>query len=336
MEDQKRYIDLIERYIANLATPDEISSLIVWITREESQQNSYLKSELLFETINDKSPDVDPHRREELRLEAQALLKRMQKRPTLNPIQRLWRVAAVAIIVVTLSLGGYFVWNSQMHRQTELQYTSYENTQSVPRLVELPDGSIVTLNAQSSIKIDNQYNDTIRRVTLVGQALFEVKPNKTKPFIVAASQMSVRVLGTTFDVKSYADEQQMSVTVVEGKVLVDVDIDKLRLPLTTSRKVVINRSTGEFDKITVDERNAVPWVKGMLCFEDELLVDVVRHINRVYNSNVVIEGTVNSRISGMHDNKSLEAVLDAICYTSSMQYRRDSTKIIIFKTPNKK
>ena len=145
---------------------------------------------------------------------------------------------------------------------------------------------------------------------------------RLQTFIVRTARFDVRVLGTCFDVKAYSSDEVVSVDVESGKV--QVDLPEAMMRLQAKEQVSINTLSGEYSKRR-DERDVAVWRKGGLRFSSTPVRDVAKELERMYNCRITFaEGQeFNNLISGEHENKSLEAVLQSMEYTSVIRYRKE-------------
>lgn len=154
--------------------------------------------------------------------------------------------------------------------------------------VRLPDGTMVWLNAASSLKYPSSFiNPKHRIVELTGEAYFEVTSDKSHPFFVKTARQNVEVLGTHFNVKAYPEENLVRTTLVEGSVKVSTATQsKLIKPgeqisLTEKEELLI---------ATIDTRQAIAWKNDEFMFDDEPIEQVMNTIGRWYNIQVVYKG----------------------------------------------
>jgi transmembrane sensor len=132
---------------------------------------------------------------------------------------------------------------------------------------KLPDGTIVTLNSESEINYTDGFGDNVRFVNLKGEAYFNVAHNEEKPFIVKTGDIATEVLGTSFNVHAFPDENTMTVAVVEGKVKVIMENEYAsHIILEPREKLTINRSTYHSIKTGFDHTAEVGWKDGILFF----------------------------------------------------------------------
>ena len=157
--------------------------------------------------------------------------------------------------------------------------------------VKLPDGTMVWLNAASSLKYAaNLMDHGKRRVTLQGEAYFQVAKDKAHPFIVESGSQQVEVLGTEFNVNAYKDEKVFRTTLLEGSVrLSDNGQAKVMVPGIQARN-----SNGQITMTTVDTELAVACKNNNFIFDRVPIEEIMRMIARWYNVEVIYQGDVPS------------------------------------------
>lgn len=170
----------------------------------------------------------------------------------------------------------------------EIQY----NTLVVPRgsqiaSIVLSDGSIVFLNAASSLRYPVSFNGNERRVEIQGEAYFEVTKDPKKKFIVSSGGITTEVLGTHFNVNTYPDESTMKVTLLEGSVKVSGGLSKL--VIRPGDQVAFTKGVMQLNQ-SVDVDQVMAWKNGLFNFKDADLPTVLRQLERWYDIQVVYEG----------------------------------------------
>jgi transmembrane sensor len=170
---------------------------------------------------------------------------------------------------------------------------------SMPIDMTLSDGSRVWLNAGSSIKYPVSFNDNERRVSMTGEAYFEIAHNASKPFIVEKDAVHVQVLGTKFNVNAYEDEDAMKVTLLEGSVqcaagsgqsMVLEPGEQARIPYPVSRIAVSN---------DVNLEEVMAWKNGKFIFGQKTsIVAIMKQLARWYDVAVVYEGNMTYEFGG--------------------------------------
>jgi transmembrane sensor len=196
----------------------------------------------------------------------------------------------------------------------ELVYTEGNNASAVnnkmttPRgrqyKLELSDGTKVWLNASSSISFPTSFAANERKVTIVGEAYFEVAKDKSRPFTVKVKDVEVLVLGTHFNINGYDDEPEINTTLMEGSVLVGKKDKKVLLKPGQQAEM---KNTGDIKVKNLENFDAIlAWKKGMFHFENASLETVLRQLSRWYDVDIVIEKGVVSRNFEGEINRDLE------------------------------
>lgn len=259
--------------------------------------------------------------------EAALFLMTIDKRKTLSLRSPFVRIAATIALLLSLSWGGY-----QLVEKLLINNVSFVEVK-VPfgkkKSIELPDGSVITLNSGSSLRYPKRFYGHNRQIELDGEGFLNVTKNKMKPFIVKTRNLNVKVLGTSFNVKAYSTDEQAIVSVATGKV--QVDVPEATLCILPNQQIVYDKKSGNVFKTDEVDNHANDWLKGTLFFRGIPIRSVVRELCRTYNRIIVFEdGTqFDDIIYGEHDNKSLESVLKSIYYATGISFRNENEKIIL-------
>lgn len=165
------------------------------------------------------------------------------------------------------------------------------NTISTPKggqfTIILPDKSKVYLNAETTLIFPSEFKTHERKVSLEGEAFFEIAKNKEKPFFVETEEMTIQVLGTHFNVNSYKSEQIKSTTLVEGSVKISTPTSsKLMVP---GQQADIKKGSDNISLQTVDIEQAIAWKNGYFLFIDKDLKTIMRSLARWYNFDIKYE-----------------------------------------------
>lgn len=327
MKSIEKNNSLFRRYLDDLYTTKDAHKLLDEL---KSPDICDTLDDLAIEVWNDSlaqqpfSTDLD---REKYKKEAKQLLQRIEHK------KRIWlRHIAVATIgtaaVICLIWGGVSYWHYM--NELSISYLEASTSYGERKQILLPDGTQLTLNACSRIRYPNHFTGNERKVQLEGEGYFRVHRNEKHPFIVNTRQLEVRVLGTSFNVKSYSTDEVVAVDVESGKV--QVDLPEVMMRLQANEQILINTISGEYSKRCKEHAVAI-WRKRSLRFNSTPVRDVAKELERMYNCRITFAKgqEFNNLISGEHDNKSLEAVLQSVEYTSGIRYRKEKESILLFK-----
>ncbi len=196
--------------------------------------------------------------------------------------------------------------------------------------IYLPDGSKIVLNAESELIYPKEFNDSIREVTLIGEAFFDIKRNVNKPFIVNTNSIKIKVLGTSFNVKSYDKDKKVETTLVTGKVELIKD-KETPIVLAPSQKAVFYKKENKLEIEEVKSLEVVAWKEGKLIFKKTSLQEVVIDLERKYNVKININSQklLNYEYTGTFDNLSIDEVLKLLTISSPIKYSIKNGKIIL-------
>ncbi len=306
MQDQNlhsEHLDLIYKYLSGNATDIEVKNLESWVLADPSNKAYFIankKAWMLSGMKNDKSAiNVDQIWKEtskKLFNEGKVVaLKQKQNR-------RLWFASAAAIALLILS--GLWLFNEVLGN-APLIVKANDKIKSV----ELPDGSLVTLNQSSTLTYRKSKEGTQRKVSLEGAAFFDVARDESKPFIIAAKGVEVEVLGTSFYIDAREGQNEIQVIVKSGSVAVQSGSSKEILK--AGEKAVWYKSTGILEKETNKDQNFTSITTNTLVFNQTKLEEVVFALNRQFNANISIqnEALKDCTLIATYTNKSLEAIL---------------------------
>ncbi len=216
------------------------------------------------------------------------------------------------------------------------------NTLSTPRggqfKLMLPDSSMVYLNAASSITFLTAFPADERRVVVTGEAYFEVKPDRNRPFRVVTTSAAgegqmIEVLGTHFNVNAYADEAAVKTSLLEGSVRIIPMVGKNETEKKSGVLKPGQQSVLQNGALRVQEADvfsAVAWKNGLFQFREASLPEVMRQLSRWYDVDIVYEGPVSERkFSGkMYRNINASQALEILKFMK-VNFRIEDKKIIV-------
>lgn len=239
-------------------------------------------------------------------------------------------LAAAAAIAVVFT-GLHFYSNLPFTTQKIIYITKTTGPGQKMR-VKLPDGSSVFLNTLSSVQIPENYGAENREVILKGEGWFEVEKNPEKPFIVHAGKIRTLVLGTKFNVSAYRDDSIATVSLVEGKVQVDMGDDAAkRQILKPGDQLIYTRKDSTAIVRSFIKESAVGWKDNILSFDYDTWPNAARKISRWYGVKVKLEdeGLMQCRLKGSFAGLPLTDVLKRLSYISGIKWKIDGKTIYI-------
>jgi transmembrane sensor len=236
-----------------------------------------------------------------------------------NIIKWTFRIAAVIMFPIVILIG------LQMYRETRLKEEAWIeiNTPSWTRTQFcLPDGTTGWLNSNSSIKYNVNFNSD-RQVTVNGEAFFDVFKDNTRPFIVRTNEVSLRVLGTKFNIASYENDTNVEVVLEEGELVFNDKEMKRSFTMKPNDLITYNKALMNFSTEVVQPHKYLSWTSGKLVFRNDPLDVIASRLSRWYNLDVEIRGNVTDdlRLRATFVDEDVEEVLDLLKRSLPVDYR---------------
>lgn len=328
------YICLFRKFLQKQATPDEVQALATWLKSETAFQR-WMQEE--WETA---PSAINPALQKRLWKKVQAKIKpdTKQRIPPTTPKQTPWpvRLLRTAAVITLMTLTGASVYFYTAHRETaDDTVVSVEKGQKASIL--LPDGSRAWVNSGSRLTYGKRFDGNERMLKLEGEGYFEVAPDPGRPFVVETDALSVKALGTSFDLKSYNDDPLVSAVLMSGKV--EVRSANETMILEPNQKIVFDRTAGKMEKYEVaDAGDYSDWRYNILTFEAETFENIARTLERLYNTRIVFESETlkHYRFTGSPGNSSLESILGILSLTSPLSYEIKDSIIVLRENKREK
>lgn len=312
---------LISRLLSGNITDDERKELDRWLS-ENPDNKKYLGQ--LINLWQSSHPAFDPediHVDNAIR-DIHHKMEESDKLPQGKSFKILvwWqRIAAVLFIPVIVLMGYLLSRDTDFNPQTA--YQEVFSPYGVRSKISLPDGSSVWLNSGSKLKYPIEFKSGSRNVSLTGEAFFEVRSDKKNPFVVHTEQMKVEATGTAFNVEAYQTDTIVAVTLVHGKV--DVDISgRRKLDMQPSQRICFNNQSNKYKLSTVDTYKWIAWKDGVLAFRDDRLDYVFKKIGLMYNVEISVKDVdiASQLYRATFEGESLDEILNLLKLSAPIRY----------------
>ncbi len=239
-----------------------------------------------------------------------------------------------ASIVILIVAGALLYLNYFNEGDASAIYQEVMVEKVVPRgqklTVTLDDGSTVILNSESKIRYSKDFANK-REVFLEGEAFFEVTKNPDKPFNIQSGDVTTTVLGTSFNIKAYPNEDVVQVVVASGNVKVNylskVDNEKY---LGSDEMVHIEKKSGEIKKEKVNLKEYISWKSNVIYFKDADFKEISSVLEKWYNVKFIYNKAPDvEKFNGIFKGKSLEGVLDGISFSAGFNFHIEEKNVYI-------
>jgi len=362
---------LIARYLDNKCTSEEKNQLYELLTSSDNEKSfkevifshldemhsaDYENQSVDFEKIyNELLSEIK--RRETRAAESQRLQKRTIIKRLVYAGISIAAVFCIAFFLGTVSNQPQKIISSA--QKATIGYIEIKAPFGARSEVKLNDGTVVMLNAGSSIKYRSDYNTLNRDLILEGEAYFKVAKNTDLPLVVNAGNINIKATGTEFNVKAYSDEGIIETTLVDGEVEISQNGKNIKdrvLVLEPKQKAIYAYQTDQItlekikeieplavkppdiitDKLLVspktDVEQATAWTMNKLIIRRENLESLCTKLQRKYNINFVFrdEEIKKHRFTGVLLDETLEQVMDVIKLTAPVDYVLDGKTVIMF------
>jgi transmembrane sensor len=317
--------ELVTKYLLQEATPDEAEQVETWIAESDANRKQFEHFQLLWdESRKLAAVSTADENLAWLKFKNKLSEPRGETRVITMPRRFGWLkiAAAVAVIITSTVLLRTLFLNNNTGKVLLVQ------TQKNVFTDTLPDGSMITLNKNSSIEYNSKFTKGGERsVKLRGEAFFTVTPDKKKPFIISVNDIEVKVVGTSFNIKTI--NGQTEVIVKTG--IVEVTRNNKTITLTSEQKVITQKNdTALAKQTTADKLFNYYQSKEFVC-DGTPLWRLVEVLNEAYDANIMI-GKKDLRslsINTTFANESLDNVLQIIAETFQLQIVKKGNQIIL-------
>ncbi len=326
--EKEFYIDLIYKSFSGALSAEEQNQLDNWLSESEENRKEANVLKKTWELSSNFSKDFEVNLDAEFaqlqnRIDAdekgnvkEAIVKTM-------PVARKstwWKPLSVAAAVLLLA-GAFFIFNQNSE---SVEMLALETLEGEVKEVALADGSKVWLNENSSLSYPDAMNGDERRVTLKGEAFFDITKNPSKPFIIDTRDAEVKVLGTSFEVRAMDDETKTEVVVKTGKVSLGKKNEVKPLILTKNQKGVYNNKTQGYVRSEVKDLNSISWQSRVLEFNDVPLEKVLTDIGNHFDIKVTLENQdlLKCKFNSIFMDKDQGFVLKAVSNVFKMKIEK--------------
>lgn len=236
-----------------------------------------------------------------------------------------WRTWVAAATVAALLAGGWWFWKGKSQPAplaARVQENPVAPETGGKQFIHLPDGSTVLLNEGSRLNYPENFSGSKREVELTGEAYFDIREEKGRPFVVRAGNVTTTVLGTSFNIMAYPGKKAVTVTVITGKVRVGDEKERYHI-LTPNQQITVNGRAEAIVQQKVNVNSVMAWKEKYMVFDNISLEEAATIISNKYGVKVTLgsDRLKQYRISATFlDKKTLEQVLQVVCAVVNGNY----------------
>jgi len=234
-----------------------------------------------------------------------------------------------------INTTGQLVYKDARQKPAEVLYNTLTTGRGNQYQLLLPDGSKVWLNAASSITYPTSFTGAERKVSITGEAYFEIAKDEAHPFVVQKMELSIQVLGTHFNVNTYEDEDAWRTTLLEGSVKVVNGNSGSVLRPGQQAVIVKNTSNGQ-ESIKVlndpDIGEVMAWKNGVFRFNDATIESIMRQMARWYDVSVVYDTKITQHfVADVPRDVPVSELLKLLELTDQVHFKIEGKKITVIR-----
>ena len=326
--DPKHFRRILRKYLQRRATPEENNLIDGWYAQMD----------------DGREVDPDPALENQYWSSIRSHIKKDSVRPLM-----IWKPIGIAASLLVVALASVFLTQSEEKTSANVSATypagtpawqEIFNSGSAPQHISLSDGSVISLEPQSRLKFPTQFTESERPVFLEGGAFFNVARNEESPFLVHTSELTTKVLGTSFSVTAYAQNKQVTVAVKTGKVSVSPRTklardqgQVLEVIITPNQQIVFDKEAKKLDRMIVAKPEPVLPAEEVrkMRFESAPVTEIFTAIEEVYGVDLVFdeERFSSCMLTSVISDGDLYNRLEIICKAIGARYSLQETQIVI-------
>jgi ferric-dicitrate binding protein FerR (iron transport regulator) len=320
--DQSYWEILIVNYLTGSISDEDRARLAEWRCAAEENNTLFRQTKAVW----DLAGLYDGDRNFDGRSAGRAFEKRIREARSATrraALRRYLAYAAVAIPFILLSYFSYLYFATPAATVATAPLVAEVATPKGSKTqVKLPDGSVVWLNAGSTIRYDAGFGATHRALTLTGEAYLEVVRDEQFPLVVEAREVKVTVLGTRFNINAYSDDEQVTVALLQGSVQMDTGHEQIVLtPMDVAR---YNTLTGQTAVAVNSVGNAAGWINNHLVFNGESFAQIMKILERKFDVDIHVHNSALRHAKFVGDfinDESLEQIFSVMAANRKFKYQ---------------
>ena len=325
--------ELFNKYLNNSCTPQEVDEVIRWMKQQSFYSESKKYGKIDWQQFKEEESIVSDEKLENLLDKIHHKLNIDEPRVIRLKSNWLigWMTKAAAVLLIPVLAFLFYTLSENDKMTNQLADVSVDSLEVIApfgsrTVFELSDGSVVHLNYGSRVKYPQNFSGETRSVALIGEGYFEVAHNPDKPFVVSTGIIDVKAIGTDFNVNAYHENNGISTTLVEGKVLLEKQLpgeNSIKLgAMKPGQHVIYNSNTGKVNVSVGDVDKYIAWKDGKLVFDNDPIEVVAHRLSRMFNVDIQIENEVKEyKYTVTFVDEPLFQILELLTVATPIKYK---------------
>lgn len=324
---------MFSKYLHKQCSPAELEEFIQLLQKADAEQDLDSQMKAVWDSLRDNKQtfEADWQKIYNFVVTSQQHTDHLLQNATRKNKVLLYSIASFTGVLLICGIAYFLLKDNRPGTPVSNPVAQVSPATTKGQVIHLPDGSMVTLNDSSRLQYPTAFNSNRRDVYLEGEAFFDIQHQDGKPFYVHAGALTIRVLGTAFNIKAYSPGQAVKVTVTRGKVQVLRDSSSLGI-LTASQQMSVSHMYKEVKVQVVDTQIVTSWKPAEIFFTDMSLKEVLQSIGERYNLKVTFinPGVADCRVTAtFSENDTPAEMLDVLCAVSKTTYNITNNTITI-------
>ena len=325
MSTRKQIEELITGYLSGNTNKEDTERLVAWIKESPDNLRYYQRLKNIWQ-VSHPAFGADT-------IQVASANEKMMSRIT--PVKwyesrfiRYWQYAAAILLLPLVVFSSYLFISNQRTEYSQVAYQEVFAPYGTHSRVNLPDGSLVWLNAGSSLKYPTVFDWDKRQVELSGEAYFEVAADPDRLFVVEGGGVVVKVHGTVFNMKAREKQDHVDVSLLSG--LVVVENHGVSRSLNPGETAVCKKSVPSIEKKTTDVSISCLWAKESLRFEKKTIYELTGYLSEWYGMDIRLDPSLptDQAYTFTITHESLEEVLCLIAKITPIEYVFDEDNTV--------
>ncbi len=326
---ENKYIKLIIDYLEGHSNKDEINEFYEWVNKSDSNKEFFFDIKMLYDA-NKSLKNVDNIDGSWERL----FKKKTGKKPYYFNFWYKWASYAAIVLFAVMFSTVFFltILKDGEEKGLNTRYIGGDGLEA--DIVELPDGTRVSLGSTTTFHYAKDFGEKKRIVYLEGEAFFDVAKQKNKPFIVKTREQDIEALGTKFNVMAYSMDSLVITTLLEGSVRLTSAHLSEKITLHPNEQFTYNRNTKVSSLQKVDARQFVSWTSGYYYFPGQSLEVILDRLSHVYGVKftVLSEDLYKKTFTGtFYRGQSIKDIMEIVNLSIPIKYIIDDRHVTILE-----
>ncbi|TCD26529.1 DUF4974 domain-containing protein [Pedobacter psychrodurus] len=319
-KNQKALKSVLKKYLEEKANPQEAEAVENWYEElgKESDSTPYLNH---AGAINNLS-----------RLIKNNILQQILEQRKTKLRSQYIKYAAIFLLMIS---AGLIIFQSYHASRIPLADITFKSSHEAAKEITLKDGSIILLNVGSELIVAQDFGKYERNVSLQGEAFFKIAKDKRKPFIIKSGILKTTVVGTSFNINAYPDQDRIKIAVASGKVRIArktaAGEEVLAIGMTKDASLTFDKSTGSAALKTEDAALISSWKDNKLYIDNATISEIAKQLERYYHLKVVYNPKIDKgkRYTIRFNHEPANRVMEILSILTKTKFTYQTNQITI-------